>query len=66
MGSQVMINTYWESCIDNVKVISFQVLDIREDLLQVAEIDSDTKKSETRSLAQNELGDFEFSVSIVI
>ena len=44
MGSQVMINTYWESCIDNVKVISFQVLDIREDLLQVAEIDNDTKK----------------------
>ena len=39
-----MINTYWESCIDNVKAISFKVLDIREDLLQVAEIDNDTKK----------------------
>ena len=43
------------------------MLDIKEDLLLIAEIDNDTKqRSETRFIAQNEFGDFEFLVSIVI
>lgn len=62
-----MSTSRWESRIDSVKAIRFQVLDIREALLQVAEIDNDSKiRSEAKSLAQNELGDFEFIVSIVV
>ena len=50
-----------------VKAIRFQLLEIREALLQVAENDNDSKiKSESKSLATNELGDFEFLVSTVI
>ena len=44
-----------------------QVLDIKEDLLLVAEIGNDTKQiSETRFLAQNELCNFWVSSPIVI
>ena len=43
------------------------MVDIREALLEVAETDNDTKiRSEAKSLATNELGDFEFLMSIVI
>uniref|UniRef100_A0A7N0VIW6 TTF-type domain-containing protein n=1 Tax=Kalanchoe fedtschenkoi TaxID=63787 RepID=A0A7N0VIW6_KALFE len=53
--------------VDSVRAIRFQIVDIREALLQVAENDNDSKiKSEAKSLAENELGDFEFLVAIVI
>ncbi|KAL6570270.1 hypothetical protein OROMI_014784 [Orobanche minor] len=43
------------------------MFEIREALLQVAENDNDSKiKSEAKSLARNELGDFEFLISIII
>ncbi|KAI3737329.1 hypothetical protein L2E82_27327 [Cichorium intybus] len=59
--------TRWESRIDSVKAITLQVSDIREALLEVAEKDNDVKiQSEAKSLATNELGEFEFLVSIVI
>ncbi|KAK9667796.1 hypothetical protein RND81_13G011700 [Saponaria officinalis] len=57
-------STRWESRVDTIR---FQIGDIREALLEVAEIDHDSKiKSEAKSLALNELGDFEFLVSIII
>nr|GFA13013.1 zinc finger MYM-type protein 1 [Tanacetum cinerariifolium] len=59
--------TCWESRVESVKAIRFQLLEIREALLQVADIDNDSKiKSESKSLATNEVGDFEFLVSTVI
>ncbi|KAK9723610.1 hypothetical protein RND81_05G012000 [Saponaria officinalis] len=59
--------TRWESRIDSVKAIRFQMSEIREALLQVGEIDNDCKiRSEVKSLAINEVGNFEFLVSIVI
>ncbi|XP_039045651.1 uncharacterized protein LOC120185532 [Hibiscus syriacus] len=59
--------TRWESRVDSVKAIRFQIVEVREALLQVTENDNDSKiKSEAKSLATNELGDFEFLVSIVI
>ncbi|XP_021749967.1 uncharacterized protein LOC110715675 isoform X1 [Chenopodium quinoa] len=61
-------STRWESRVESVKAIRFQMSDIREALLQVA--DSNDKdyniKSEAKSLANNELGDFEFLIAIVI
>ncbi|GKD53529.1 zinc finger MYM-type protein 1 [Tanacetum coccineum] len=56
-----------ESRVESLKAIRYQLLEIREALLQVAETDNDSKiKSESKSLATNELGDFEFLVSTVI
>ncbi|CAN0847920.1 Zinc finger MYM-type protein 1 [Linum grandiflorum] len=60
-------STRWESRVESVKAIRFQMLEVREALLQVGDVDYDPKiRSEARSLAQNELGDFEFIVSLVI
>lgn len=60
-------STRWESRVDSVKSIRFQISDFREALLEVAESDKDSKvRSEAKSLANNELGDFEFIVAIVI
>ncbi|GKC13724.1 zinc finger MYM-type protein 1-like protein [Tanacetum coccineum] len=59
--------TRWKSLVESVKAIRFHISEIREALLQVAENDNDSKiKSESKSLATNELGDFEFIVAIVI
>ncbi|XP_065862079.1 uncharacterized protein [Euphorbia lathyris] len=60
-------STRWESRVDSVKAIRFQMLEVREALLQVADNDNDSKvKSEAKSLATNELGDFEFLIAIII
>ncbi|GJX20148.1 zinc finger MYM-type protein 1 [Tanacetum coccineum] len=59
--------TRWESHVESVKLIRFQISDIREALLQVAESENDSLiQSQAKSLAKNELGDFEFLVAIVI
>uniref|UniRef100_A0A7N0UM60 Uncharacterized protein n=1 Tax=Kalanchoe fedtschenkoi TaxID=63787 RepID=A0A7N0UM60_KALFE len=55
------------SHVDSVRAIRFQIVDTRDTLLQVFENDNDSKiKSEAKSLAKNELGDFKFLVTIVI
>lgn len=62
-----LLATRWESHVDSVKDIRFQMSDIREALLQVAETDKDPLTSSVaKSLAENEPGDFEFLVSIII
>jgi hypothetical protein len=59
--------TRWESRIDSVKAIRFQCANIREALLQVSDSDNNpVASSEAKPLANNELGDFEFLVAIVI
>lgn len=56
-----------ESRVDSVRVVRPQLSNFRSALLEVAEKDNDAKiQSEVISLAKNELGDFEFLVSIVL
>ena len=53
--------TRWKSLIESVKPLRFNVVEIREALLQWADIDKDPKiRSGAKSLATYELGDFEF------
>ncbi|XP_042753619.2 uncharacterized protein LOC111912529 [Lactuca sativa] len=60
-------STRWESRVDSVKAIRFQIFDIQKALLQVAKNDNYPKiTSEAKSLAKNELGNFEFILALVI
>ncbi|CAH9103947.1 unnamed protein product [Cuscuta europaea] len=59
--------TRWESRVESIKAIRFQISDIREALLELAETDNDSKiQSEARSLATNDLCNFEFLLATVI
>ncbi|PWZ08299.1 hypothetical protein Zm00014a_026535 [Zea mays] len=59
--------TRWESRVESVKAIIFQCADFREALLQVANANNDAKtSSEAKGLANNELGEYEFIVVIII
>ncbi|KAK9714746.1 hypothetical protein RND81_06G116800 [Saponaria officinalis] len=67
LAPKYLSSTRWESRIDSVKAIRFQLMEFREALLEVGEVDNNCKiKSEAKSLAMNELGNFDFLVSIII
>ncbi|XP_050916612.1 uncharacterized protein LOC127131737 [Lathyrus oleraceus] len=60
-------STCWESRVESVKAIRTQMLDFTEALLEVSKNDLDPKiQNEAKSLATNELGDFEFLMAIII
>ncbi|XP_050902206.1 uncharacterized protein LOC127112057 [Lathyrus oleraceus] len=60
-------STRWESRVESVKAIRTQMLEFTEALLEVSENDLDPKiQNEVKSLATNELGDFEFLMAIII
>ncbi|XP_058742320.1 uncharacterized protein LOC131614784 [Vicia villosa] len=60
-------STRWESRVESVKAIRTQMSDFTEALLEVSENDLDPKiQNEAKSLATNELGDFEFLMAIII
>ncbi|KAI3687482.1 hypothetical protein L1987_81179 [Smallanthus sonchifolius] len=59
--------TRWESRIESVKAIKMQLVEVREALLEVGEKDNDAAiASEANSIAEKEIGEFDFLVSIVI
>ena len=59
--------TRWESRVESIKAIRFQIVDLREALLKVGDVDNEPKiQSEAKSLANNELGSFEFLLATII
>ena len=59
--------TRWESQIESVKVIKFQVLEIRDALLQLAKTSEDPKtKNEADCLATYEIESFKFLLAMTI
>ncbi|KAM3731731.1 hypothetical protein ACB098_11G004400 [Castanea mollissima] len=59
--------TRWESRIESVKAIKFQILEIRDALLQLAKTSEDPKtKSEADCLATYEIESFEFLLAMTI
>ncbi|GKB66542.1 zinc finger MYM-type protein 1-like protein [Tanacetum coccineum] len=64
---KTLSTTRWESRVESVKAIKFQLSNIREALIQVSEKYNDSViQSQAKSLATNKLGDFEFMVAVVI
>ena len=62
-----MSQTRWESRIESVKAIRFQTPQIRDALLELAEVSEDPKiKSEAKCLATYELENFEFLLGMII
>ena len=62
-----LLQTCWESWIESVKAIKFQVLEIRDTLLQLAKTSEDPKtKSEADCLTTYGIESFEFLLAVTI